>query len=160
MNNYLKDYGVIEMFLDRFYKGKQYTIGRLYINGKYFCDTLEDIDRGLTQDMPLEDIKRIKKPGITAIPAGTYKITLDVISPKFSKYNQYKYIDGKLPRLIDVPGFSGILIHIGNYHTSTDGCILVGKNTVKGAVMNSTDTFKALYDILKENKDNITITIK
>ena len=63
-----------------------YTLGKLYVDGVYFCDTLEDRDRGLTQNMSVEQIKSIKVPGETAIPKGTYKVTLDVVSPKFSKY--------------------------------------------------------------------------
>lgn len=153
----------MELLLDRFFKGSDYTIGKLYIDGVYFCDTLEDVDRGLKQSMPLKQILSIKKPSITAIPTGTYKILMNVTSPKYSrsKYkNQYGFCNAKLPRLMDVPGYDGILIHIGNYNYDTDGCILVGKNTSKGAVMESTKTFTELYNILSSSNDNIYITIK
>lgn len=152
----------MELKLERIFKGDTYTIGKLYINNEYFCDTLEDKDRGLTSDMSLDEIKSIKIKGVTAIPTGTYSITLDVQSPKFSTYKQYAFCDGYLPRLIDVPGYEGVLIHIGNTDSDSDGCVLVGKNTVKGMVTNSTETFKKLYPILKEASDNnesITITI-
>ena len=152
----------MKLYIKR-YKTPDYTIGKLYIDGKYFCDTLEDIDRGLNSSMSKEEILKIKQKGITAIPTGTYNITLNIISPRFSKVNQYKDIDGKLPRLLNVPGFEGILIHIGNTAKDTDGCILVGENKVKGQVINSTVTFKKLYKILKEVSDNneeITITIE
>lgn len=152
----------MELKLERIFKGDTYTIGKLYINNEYFCDTLEDKDRGLTSDMSLDEIKSIKIKGVTAIPTGTYSITLDVQSPKFSTYKQYAFCDGYLPRLIDVPGYEGVLIHIGNTDSDSDGCLLVGKNTVKGMVTNSTETFKKLYPILKEASDNnesITITI-
>ena len=148
--------------LERIYKGDTYTIGKLYINGSYFCDTLEDKDRGLTQDMPLEEIKKIKVAGKTAIPTGTYQVSLDIISPKFSdfkKYAAYKFCDGYLPRLVNVPGFEGVLIHIGNDDEDTDGCILVGTNSVKGKVTNSTSTFRKLYDIIVESESDITISI-
>lgn len=150
----------MELLLDRHYKGPSYTIGALYIDGVKFCDTLEDTDRGLTQVMDLDEIKKIKKKGVTAIPTGTYDVVMNVVSPKYSTRQQYKFCNGKLPRLLNVPGFEGMLIHIGNYPKDTDGCILVGFNKVKGAVMNSTDTFNKLYNILSNAEDKITIEIK
>lgn len=152
--------------LNKRYKTPDYCIGKLYINGEYFCDTLEDTDKGLTSTMPLEEIKKIKKAGITAIPTGRYEIVMNVVSPKYSadKYKkQYGFCDAKLPRLVNVPGFEGILIHIGNYAKDTDGCILVGTNSVKGAVMQSTAYFNKLYPILKAASDKgekIYITIE
>lgn len=153
----------MELLLKRIFKGDEYTIGNLYIDGIKFCDTLEDVDRSLTQDMNIEDIKNIKKKDVTAIPTGRYEITLSVQSPKFSKYTQYEFCKGYLPRLIGVPGFDGILIHKGSYASDTSGCILVGLNTKKGMLTNSTDTFKNLYSKLKESSDkneNIYITIE
>lgn len=153
----------MKLKLERIYKGKDYTIGKLYIDEMYFCDTLEDTDRGLISTMDLSEIKKIKQPGVTAIPSGEYKITLDVVSPKYSNYNRYswsKEIDGKVPRLLEVKGFDGILIHpSGNKHTDTDGCLLVGENKVVGQVINSISTFKKLYNILLTDKDNLSITI-
>lgn len=153
----------MKLTLDRFYKGQSYTIGHLYIDGKYFCDTLEDVDRGLEDSMSISKIKEIKKPSITAIPKGTYDITLDVISPRFCNSSFYKQVcDGKLPRLLNVKGFEGILIHAGNTDKDTAGCLLVGYNKVKGQVINSKDTFKELYKNLKDkyNKgEKITIKI-
>ena len=91
--------------------------------------------------------------GQTAIPYGTYEITMKVKSPKFSQKAAYAFCGGYLPRLLNVPEFEGILIHIGNYPKDTEGCILVGKNTVVGAVMDSTATFRSLYPILKSASD-------
>lgn len=142
----------MELLLERKYRKSEYTIGRLYINGKFFCNTMEDTDRGLKQDTPLYQIKSTKVYSKTAIPTGTYEITLDVVSPKYSKKQQYKAIDGKLPRLLDVPGFEGILIHIGNTAEDSAGCILVGHNKVKGQVVNSTATFNELYSLLLDGK--------
>lgn len=152
----------MDLLIDRRWKKETYTISNLYVNGEFFCNTLEDTDRGLSSDMSLDDIKNKKKYGETAIPTGRYRITLGIKSPKYSKVEKYKKIGGYLPRLIDVPGYSGILIHIGNYPKDTNGCILVGKNTVKGAVMYSTKYFWELYYKLKEAEDNgeeIWITI-
>lgn len=152
--------------LDRIYKGKEYTIGKLYIDGSYICDTLEDTDRGLSSDMDINTIRSLKVKGKTAIPYGTYSITLDITSPKYSNYSKYpwaKEIQGKIPRLLDVKGYEGILIHVGNTAKDTDGCILVGENGIKGQVLYSRTTFIKLYRRLKEaydNKESITIKIK
>ena len=154
---------IMHIISERIAKRNTYTISNMYIDGVKFCNVLEDTDRGLTQDMPIEDIQKAKVYGKTAIPTGTYKVTLDIVSPKFSKYKQYKFCNGKLPRLLDIPGFDGILIHIGNTEEDTDGCLLVGKNNVVGKVTESTVTFKALYDKMQEaveNGEQITITIK
>ena len=139
----------MNLFLDRKYKLSKYSIGKLYVNGKYFCDTLEDTDRGLKSTMSPYEIQKIKQKGITAIPTGTYEITLKTYSQKFGSRSQYSFCKGYLPRLLNVPGYDGILIHIGNYPSDTDGCILVGKNTIKGAVLNSTACFKNLYKELE-----------
>ena len=144
----------MKLLLKTVAKKDKYTIGKLYIDGVYFCDTLEDTSRGLTQSMKEHEISKIKVHGNTAIPTGTYKITLNIISPKFSKYKQYKFCEGKLPRLLDVPGFEGVLIHIGNTPKDTEGCILVGYNKVVGGLINSTIAFKALYSKLLEAKNN------
>ena len=149
----------MKLTLKRIAKKSSYTIGKLYIDGVYQCDTLEDTDRGLTQDMPLSEIKENKIKGVTAIPSGTYDITLNVVSPKYSKRSQYKSIGGKLPRLLNVPGYEGVLIHIGNTAQDSEGCILVGQNSVVGKVLNSTATFNTLYKKLKAAEDKITIEI-
>lgn len=152
----------MKLFLDRLYKKKDYTIGKLYINGEYFCETCEDADRGLSQSMNLTEILNAKVEQQTAIPIGTYNITLKIQSPRFSKKTQYDFCNAYVPRLLNVPGFEGVLIHIGNQATHSEGCILVGENKVKGQVINSTATFKKLYEKLKEASDkgeNITIDI-
>jgi hypothetical protein len=132
--------------LKRIYTCDTYTIGQLYINGEYFCDTIEDADRGLTNDMTLVQIKAKKIYGETAIPTGTYEITMSEKSQKFGIKEPYKSYGGFVPRLVDVKGYSGVLIHIGNYASDSLGCILVGKNKSKGAVLESTVTFKLLMD--------------
>ena len=151
----------------RVYKCKSYTIGKLYINDEYFCDTIEDVDRGFTSETPLEEIKKNKVYGETAIPTGVYEVTMNVKSQKYSDFKRYKWAekyDGYLPRLLDVPGFDGILIHVGNYaNPDSYGCILVGFNRSKGMVSDSTTTFKLLMDKYmipaKENETKISIKI-
>ena len=135
--------------LVRKYKLPTYTIGKLYIDGEYFCDTLEDKDRGLTDSMTVSEISKIKIKKETAIPIGTYKVTI-TYSNRFKK---------NMPLINDVKGFEGIRIHSGNTNQDTEGCVLVGFNKVKGNVINSRDTYNKLFSILSKN-NNITITIK
>lgn len=150
----------MEILLIRKYKKSTYTIGNLYINGKWIANTLEDVDRNLNSSMSVEQIKAIKKPNETAIPTGTYEVTLDIFSPKFGNKSFYKKTcNGKLPRILNVKGFDGVLIHCGNTNLDTSGCILVGRNLEKGKVLKSQETFEKLYKILKENKNNLTIKI-
>ncbi|MCQ2299678.1 MAG: DUF5675 family protein [Bacteroidales bacterium] len=126
-----------------------YTIGKLYIDGIYFCDTLEDKVRDLNKN-GVFDAGEVKVPGKTAIPYGKYNLTMAVQSPRFANSKTYEKCKGYLPRLLKVNAFEGILIHIGNTEADTDGCILVGENKAVGKVLNSTATFWRLYSILRE----------
>lgn len=132
----------MRLILKRLYLKTDYTIGKLYMDGKYFCDTLEDQVRDLTKER--------KIPGRTAIPAGVYEIVVNV-SPRFKR---------KLPRLLDVPGFDGILIHRGNTAEDTAGCILVGENRERGKVINSTQYEVQLTGILERAQEKGEITIE
>lgn len=140
---------MIKLRLERRYKGSKYTIGKLFINDEYFCDTIEDIDRGLKSSMSVEYIKKKKVYTETAIPTGTYKIEM-TYSSKFKRI---------LPLLVDVKGFSGIRIHRGNTEIDSSGCIIVGENKVKGKVINSTRYEIALVNKLLD-EDDIEITIE
>lgn len=155
----------MRLLVERKWKKDTYTIGRLYVDGVLLCNTLEDKDRGLTQLMPLSKIKEVKIAAVTAIPAGTYTIRMDIISPKYSLKPWYfkNCHGGRLPRLENVPGYSGILIHPGNKAADTEGCILVGKNDIVGMVTNSQYWFLTLYNMLYEaykRGEKIEITIK
>lgn len=155
----------MKITVDRKWKKKTYTIGNLYVDGKFFCNTLEDKDRGLSQDMPLDKIKEVKVAAVTAIPTGTYNIRMDIVSPKYSLKPWYvKNCHGaKVPRLENVPGYAGILIHIGNTDKDSSGCILVGKNDIVGMITKSQVTFKVLYDKMYaayKRGEKIEITIK
>ena len=142
-----------------------YTIGRLYIDGIYYCNTLEDRDRGLKQSDPLLYIQKRKIAGETAIPKGTYEVQMNTTSPKYAGVAwYYNFCRGKMPRLKDVPGFDGILIHPGgsNGPLDTRGCILVGKNTKVGKLTDSRACFMEVYKLMKEAADHgekITIEI-
>lgn len=147
----------MEIRVDRAWKRGTYIISRFFIDGKRICEALEDRDRGLRQDMDLKVIKQIKVQNETAIPSGRYRITMDVASPKFSKYPFYMEVcDGKLPRLLNVPGFEGILIHVADGPRAEDllsGCIGVGENKVVGQLTNGKKTFEKVYKLLKAAHD-------
>lgn len=153
----------MKLTLKRIARKEGYTIGRLYIddNPKPFCDTLEDRDRGLEEAMPLDMIKRIKVKGETAIPTGTYELSMRHISPKYSRKKAFAFTGGVMPRLLNVPGYEGVLIHSGNTAADSEGCILVGENKAVGKVLNSMATFKALWAVLNQRKSEpITITVQ
>ena len=144
----------MKLKLRRIFKGDKYTIGHLYINNIYFCDTLEDKVRNLS--------KEPKVYGETAIPAGTYEIDMNTISPKFKNRSWAKKWGGIVPRLKNVPYFDGVLIHVGNNKDDTDGCIIVGDNQIVGGLVNSTIQFNRLMQRLvdaNKRKEPIIIEI-
>lgn len=154
----------MKLTLKRIARREKYTIGHLYIDGKQFCDTLEDTDRGLDSNMTLEEIKAKKKYGETAIPTGTYRLDMKTVSPKLKDKPYAKPYGGILPRFIGIRGYSGVLIHPGNSPEDTAGCILVGRNTVKGRLTHSTETYIRLMDQhlipARDRGETITIQIK
>lgn len=140
--------------IKRLYKKADYTIGKMYIDGEYFCDTLEDTDRGLTQLMTLSEIKEVKEYGRTAIPTGRYQVAY-TYSPRFKKH---------LPLLLQVPAFEGVRIHPLNTSKETEGCIGQGicDNPDKDWIRDSCKTFAKFLRILKpaiEACENIWIEI-
>ena len=116
-----------------------YTIGKLYIDGQYFCDTIEDKVRDLNKDGVFDD-GEVKIKGKTAIPYGTYEVVW-TYSPRFGKFT---------PRLLNVNSFDGVLIHSGNTAEDTEGCIIVGQNKEVGKVLNSRETVNKLYPIIED----------
>ena len=153
----------MKLKVERRWPKATYTIGRLYLDGLYYCNTLEDADRGLKQTDELSYIRSRKVYGETAIPKGTYRISMNTTSPKYSAVAWYwNLCKGKMPRLQDVPGFDGILIHPGNTALDTLGCILVGRNTKVGKLTDSKAAFKEVYKRMKDAYDRgeeITIEI-
>lgn len=118
--------------VERLWKKAGYTVGRLYVDGRLYCNTLEDVVRDLN--------KEAKVSGKTAIPAGVYRVVYNW-SPKFGR---------NLPRLLNVPYFDGILIHPGNSADDSAGCILVGKNTEVGRLTESRYTSDRLNVLIEE----------
>lgn len=132
----------MKLKLYRKFLGNKYTIGKLFANDEYVCDTLEDVVRS----------ENSKVYGETAIPYGVYEIVL-TMSPRFKKV---------LPLLLDVPHFEGVRIHTGNTEKDTEGCILVGYNKVKGKVINSKIAFDKVMKYLELatiNNEKITIEV-
>ena len=141
----------MELVLIRKYKKEDYCIGELYVNSTFFCNTLEDKVRDINKNGTF-DCGEFKISGHTAIPYGEYEVIVNY-SPKFKR---------ELPRLLNVPHFEGVLIHRGNTHKDSSGCILIGENVKKGMVLNSTKYECELLKILKEvqiKKEKITIKI-
>lgn len=114
-----------------------FTAGKMFVDGEFQCFTLEDPVRE-KEGVPVE---QWKLKGETAIPKGNYKLVV-AESPRFKK---------ELPRLVDVPGFEGVLIHSGNSVADTEGCILVGiaRDLHKGVVTQSRDAMAALFNKIK-----------
>lgn len=133
----------MKLKLVRKYRKETYTIGKLYVDGVYLCDTIEDRDRGLDDSMSLADIMVKKRYGETAIPYGTYNVEI-TYSPKYKRL---------MPEIKNVKGFSGIRIHSGNTAKDTLGCLIVGKNTQVGMVTESRKTYNKLFALLKDAKD-------
>lgn len=141
----------MELILERKYIKAGYTVGRLYVNGEFFCDTLEDRVADVNRNGKFDGLER-KVPGNTAIPYGTYRIFYGW-SPKFGR---------NMPRLLNVTAFDGILIHPGNHAKETTGCILVGRNTQVGRLTQSrlySDELNKRIDIAQRAGEYITIEI-
>lgn len=144
----------MEILVQRIAIKAGYTIGKLFVDGKYVCDTLEDT------------VRTVKIKHETAIPVGRYQVAMTIRSPKYSqsKYNWAMRYNGILPRLLDVPNYEGILIHVGNTAKDTSGCILVGYNKIVGKLVDSTKAFYKLMDNYlipaRNRKETIFIEIR
>lgn len=153
----------MKLKVERRWKKATYTIGRFYIDGVYYCNTLEDRDRGLKQTDSLTYIKARKVAGETAIPTGTYIVSMSTTSPKYAGVPFYwNFCKGKMPRLLAVPGFDGILIHPLTTALETKGCIGVGLNTKVGKLTQSKETWKQVCKLMieaAERGEQITIEI-
>ena len=127
----------MKITVKRLHRTERSTIGELYIDGKFECYTLEDVER------------KVKIPSETAIPKGTYIVGITLS-------NRFKRL---LPILIDVPNFEGVRIHSGNTNHNTEGCILVGTTRSKDFIGSSRLAFDKLFKKMQSAK-SITLTIE
>lgn len=123
------------------------TFGTLYVDGVRRFHTLEDAIR----EVPDAPVEQWKVAGKTAIPAGRYRVVIDV-SARFKRF---------MPHILGVPGFLGIRIHSGNTTADTEGCILVGRAVVGNSVVLSRSAFDELMGYLHLAKNGeIWITVE
>ena len=140
----------MELLLERKYPKSNYTISNLYVNGKFYCNVIEDAVRDFNKNGTF-DCGEFKISGHTAIPYGEYEIKV-TYSPKFKR---------ELPLLLNVKHFEGIRIHRGNTEKDSSGCLIPGENKKKGMVINSTKYELELTKMIKEcNNKREKVTIK
>lgn len=130
----------MEIKVVRKYFKEAYTIGNVFLNGKWFSNSLEDKDRSLTDDMSLSQIKKIKVYAKTAIPYGRYEVK-SYFWPKYRRF---------YPWLQNVKGFTGILIHQGRTADHSSGCLLFGENKIKGGLINGEKYVRKLTEMIQE----------
>jgi hypothetical protein len=139
--------------IDRKWKKAEYTISKVYINGRYFgCNALEDTDRGLLQTMQITELQRKKIKGKTAIPRGYYDVRI-TYSPKYKR---------NMPLVVDVPAFSGIRLHSLNKPEDSEGCIGFGKNDKVGWISDSkywTDKICRLIEAALNKGEKVTLIV-
>ena len=153
----------LELLVERYDFGKDYTEGKFYVDGMPFGESMEPHSLHLTNSMPLSEIKAKKVYGKTAIPTGRYKISWEV-SPSLKNRTYAKEFDGKFPYLVNVPGWTGVMIHPFNYGTESKGCIAVGEKWMPGKIIRATEGYKDLmrYYLVPAFKrgQEVYITIK
>ena len=125
----------MKLTLQRYLFTDDYTMGLLFIDGVYFCDTIEDKYRG-------QDLKGKKVYGETCIPYGVYDVKI-TYSPKYKK---------NMPQILDVPYFEGVRIHSGNSAKDSFGCVICGIKSKNGEVLESRKTYNALIKRLETAK--------
>ena len=143
----------MEILLVRSTFTDDYTEGKLFVNGVYVCDTVEDKDRGLDDKMSEDEILKKKVFGKTAIPIGRYRVVIDW-SNKFNK---------NLIHILKVKGFDGVRSHSGNSATDSYGCVIVGIRKTKGWVGDSRKTYAILHKMVEEaikRGDEVHLTIE
>ena len=152
-----------EILVERNEYGANYTMGKMYVDGMPFGDTIEPASKHLSNSMPLSEIKEKKVYGKTCIPTGRYKLTW-AYSPRLGGRAYAKKYNGKFPLLNNVPGWSGVLIHPFNYGTESQGCISVGERWSAGKIINATKGFQDLMDFYLvpafQRGQEVYITIK
>ena len=131
----------MKLTLQRYLFAEDYTMGLLFIDGVYFCDTIEDKYRG-------QNLSKTKVANETCIPYGVYTIKI-TYSPKYKK---------NMPQILDVPYFSGVRIHSGNTAKDSSGCVIVGIKSENGTVLQSRKMYNELMKRLG-TANNIKVDI-
>lgn len=139
----------LNLLLERKYFKPRYTVGTLSYTGSdgcrhALCDTLEPPSAHTRQGSSLRYIQFKKGLGFRAVPLGAYEVRM-AESRRFGR---------RLPRLVGVPGFRGVLIHEGNYPKDTAGCILPGWNRRRGMVCNSRSALAKVIELMNEAEGN------
>lgn len=139
----------MELTLQREASTDESTPGKLFVNGRFECFTLEDVVR----EVPGLRVAAWKVASRTAIPTGTYHVTIDM-SQRFGK---------QMPHILNVEDFDGVRIHSGNTSADTEGCILLGQDrNGPDEVINSRAAFNAFFPKLQaaiNNGEDVTITV-
>lgn len=129
----------MELEVIRYTTDRESTMSLFMTEGKFTCFTLED------------PFHFVKIPGETRIPNGRYRMKLRTYGGHHSKYKiKFPDIHKGMLQVMDVPNYTDILIHIGNFVTDTEGCLLVGDVAVNNidqpdVVKNSTIAYKRMY---------------
>lgn len=142
----------MKIIIDRVYKYPKYTVGEVYVNGNFYCYSMEDTDRGLHVDMPMRYLRERKVYGETAIPCGTYEVIIDY-SPKFKKYMPHVLFRNDEDKLVEVPCFSGIRIHCGNTDKDTLGCLMFGDWQGAATLVKSKPITSNLIDAIQKARN-------
>ena len=125
----------MHILVDRYLSDEDATLSRVYIDGVYQCDGLED------------EYREDKIVGETRIPAGTYKIGVRTVGGFHKRYSRSFSFHRGMLHVLDVPGFEYILIHVGNYDRDTAGCLLLGAGDERAmAVWLSKGTYRRFYN--------------
>lgn len=135
----------LELLIERYDYGKDYTEGKFYVDGMFFGESMEPLSRHLSNSMPLSEIRKKKVYGKTAIPTGRYELEWRV-SPSLKDRSYAKKYGGKFPYLKNVPGWTGVMVHPFNYGTESKGCVAVGEKWKPGVVINATKGYQDLMD--------------
>lgn len=134
----------MDLSLIRISSGFDDTLGILYLKNNFECFTLED------------EFRTQKVFGETRIPAGTYQLTLQNSGKLHNRYStRFPLMHVGMLTLMNVPNFTGIMIHTGNVEEHTAGCILVGDEVKsnreqKGFLGQSTHAYKRIYPVVSE----------
>ena len=138
----------MDILQTRYVFGKDFTLRRLLIDGEVLSECpyiLEDVVREITGLPPTA----WKVPHETAIPIGTYRVTVDT-SKRFKQL---------MTHLLNVPGFEGIRVHAGNTSHDTEGCLITGhfaderEGTVWGSRVAKETLFNMVAKALEDGEE-------